>query len=260
MIIPVYCLWLGPPCSVWWRRLPRLLCGLSIALALFPRSAATPAPAPGTATAAASARGRNANDGPFYLENPDFDEAMKRMKELEPSSTVSSETVQYLHETFLKSSDQDQVIWDGWNRLCSVVEGLSSITGCLDAPSALTGWSAAHLAAMFGQLDKLKWLAAHGADLDVPSSAGSKRLKQTGFTPAHSAVLHDQLEALELLDALGADVLRPSPGGHTPLDVARSRASESDSFNHGILAWLVAKQSTSGRGVHQSSPESTTEL
>lgn len=159
-----------------------------------------------------------ATGGPFYEDAEQFDAFVNAVKAMETGSTIDRASVQELHESFLISSDRD--VWDAWGQVCVVVEALSSIKGCIDAPSGQTGRRATHHAAMAGNVDKLTWLAEREANFDAVTGPNTMNAKQTGFSPAHLAALTDQLPALELLERGGADLYQRAPGGFTPLDVA----------------------------------------
>ena len=167
------------------------------------------------------ARGQVASGGPFYSDpSPSFDAFVTKIKEIEPTSDFSRETMSELHETFIKSHDSNGDIWDGWAQVCALIEALSDIKGCLDAPEPLSGWRATHTAAMHGHVEKLGWLIRMGANLDATTAPNSKGLTHTALSPAHLAALYNQPSALAVLKAGGAKIYQKSPGGYTPLDIA----------------------------------------
>jgi|AntAceMinimDraft_5_1070358.scaffolds.fasta_scaffold169596_2 hypothetical protein len=174
--------------------------------------------------------------GPFYESTQDFDDFVAAVKAMEAGSTIDRTSVKELHESFLISPNRD--VWDAWGQVCVVVEALSNIRGCIDAPSGLTGRRATHHAAMAGNVEKLSWLAARDANFDAVTGPNTMNAKQTGFSPAHLAALTGQLPALELLERGGADLFHRAPGGFTPLDVALEKG-------HGVIvSFLQSKAAT----------------
>ena len=194
-----------------------------------PASSADAPPVDGELVAHRLARGQTASGEPFYSDpSPLFDTFLQQVKELEPTSEFSRESVGELHEHFIGSGDADGDVWDGWAQVCTLVEALSEIKGCLDAPSPRSGWRATHTAAMYGHLSKLAWLANMGANLDAVTGPHSKpgMLRHTAFSPAHLAALYDRVEALELLLKNGAHMHQRAPGGYTPLDLAKEKKNQ----------------------------------
>ena len=169
-------------------------------------------------------RGQIATGLPFYSEpSPEFDSFLEKIHEIEPTSEFSRASVAELHELFLGSDDTSGDVWDGWAQVCTLVETLSSIKGCLDAPSSISGWRATHTAAMYGHANKLAWLVRMNANLDAVTAPNSKGLKHTAFSPTHLAALYGHVTCLEVLKAGGANLHQRAPGGYTPLDLAAEK-------------------------------------
>ena len=188
-------------------------------------------------------RGQTSEGLPFYSA-PEFDGFISAIKEIEQTSMFSQDSVRQLHETFIGSGDRDEAVWEGWLEVCHLVETLSEIKGCLQAPSAVSGWRATHQSSMKGHTNKLSWLARNGADFDAVTGPNTSGLRQTGFSPAHLAALRGNLDALDILERGGADLFKRAPGGYTPLDVAR------ETKNHDAVRWLESKSGES-RLLHQ---------
>jgi ankyrin repeat protein len=69
-------------------------------------------------------------------------------------------------------------------------------------------------AARQGDVEAIRVLAAHGADLNAPDRGGTR------WTPLLHAIHKNRLASVEALIAAGADVNRASPGGLSPLEMA----------------------------------------
>jgi ankyrin repeat protein len=181
--------------------------------------------------------GQSRSGLPFYADDSlEFDAFVASVKEIEATSSMSRVSVQELHEVFLKSGDDDRDIWHGWKEVCDLVELLSDFRGCIDAPSSITGHRATHSAAMRGNVEKMKWLAENGADLNAITAPSSlKGVRQTGFSPAHLAAMSNNLGLLDLLERGGANLFHQAPGGYTPLDVAIEKG------NSAAIKWLQSR-------------------
>jgi hypothetical protein len=182
--------------------------------------------------------GQTITGGPFYEEGSlAFDDFIATIKSLEETSEFGRKSVQELHEGFIRSTDAETMVWEGWNEVCVLIESLSSIRGCIDAPSALTGWRATHSAAMNGHTEKLRWLARSGADFNAITGPSKSKLRQTGFSPTHLAAMANQVGALEVLELGGANLHQKAAGGYTPLDVAIEKDHKR------AIKWLLEKVS-----------------
>jgi RNA polymerase sigma factor (sigma-70 family) len=128
--------------------------------------------------------------------------------------------------------------------------------------NAHDGWTPLHLAAHYGQLDLVKLLVEHGADMEAiaENAVGNTPISAAGFgdrrdivayllergaavdapnawgsTCLHRAIDANRPELTDLLLSHGADVNRKTPDGKTPLQHARDLGHEE------VAALLAAK-------------------
>ena len=85
----------------------------------------------------------------------------------------------------------------------------------LDTRRSQNGRRALNWAAWHNQPSAIRFLVAHGAQINLSNL--------TGFTPLHHAAENGSLEAARALLALGADRNARNRVGQTPADVARER-------------------------------------
>jgi ankyrin repeat protein len=84
----------------------------------------------------------------------------------------------------------------------------------LDVRRSANGRRALNWAAWYNRSQAIRFLLAHGADVNAANL--------TGFTPLHHAAENGSVEAARALLEAGADPRAPNYLGQTPADVARS--------------------------------------
>jgi len=181
-------------------------------------------------------RGQTATGAPFYdSSSSSFDQFSSALKDMDDTASVSRENIQQLHNEFLNTGDDGVDVWKAWHEICQLVEMMSDIQGCLDTPSAETGRRATHIASLGGHVEKLKWLAVQGADMNAVTGPNTMGMRQTAFSPSHLAAMAGRLESLEILEKGGADIFKKAAGGFTPLDVAVEKGHKT------IVSWLRSR-------------------
>lgn len=77
------------------------------------------------------------------------------------------------------------------------------------------GWTALHLAAMYGRLEACKYLVENGADIN--------KQRKDGWTPLHTACNNGRVDVIKYLVDKRADISIKDIDGKTPLTIARER-------------------------------------
>mmetsp|Transcript_104270 Transcript_104270/g.299856 ORF Transcript_104270/g.299856 Transcript_104270/m.299856 type:complete len:506 (-) Transcript_104270:218-1735(-) len=181
--------------------------------------------------------GETSKGWPFY-DDPEF------LQKCEGG--LSPAMIWKLHHAFVMADEGDTSPLKAWMALCMKLEASFGLKGCINAPLRETGERATHYSAKEGQVEKLKWLVVHGADVNAQtapaadiSPAGDVSLS---LCPAHVAAMAGQLGTLEVLHSSGADLNCKRPDGATPFDFAE------DQDQTEAAAWLALRGGVSGIG------------
>ena len=144
----------------------------------------------------------------MFNNKPEHDET----KENSSSESVSDHSIASLPTMDKKSNISYSIYGDGKEE-CKSIRELSDAGFDLNAPiQHQHGRAPAHIAAMYGHIERLRVLSDLGADLNA--------LDDIGNTPAHWAARQDQAEVLRVLSDLGADLNALTEHGFTPADIA----------------------------------------